>query len=53
MAFRICGIFFLMHTNHGDAETKIILPLSLMKAHKHHTLISINGFSLTAKKKAA
>jgi hypothetical protein len=27
------------HTDHGDAETKIILPLSLMKAYKHHALI--------------
>ena len=33
------AVKLLMHTDHGDAETKIILPLSLMKAYKHHALI--------------
>jgi len=40
----------LLYTDHGDAKTNIILPLSLLKAFKHHVSISITVVCLIANK---
>ena len=41
-----------MSTDHGDAIMMIITNTVLVKAYKHHVLITINVFSLIAKKTA-